>query len=571
MKNKNHTTRSTFVTGKALKNFLSASILTSVAAQLAVTTDAVIVSHMIGPDAISAINVVMPLTMFFSCFSILLGLGASVLAAKAIGEHDKPKVNRIFTMSLMLLVIAGIAVSIASYSLSDQIIAIFCPDQRIAPLALSYTKAISIGAIFLILSNGINYFVSTDGSPSLVAKGVVVGAIANIFLDILLVHFMGIAGSAVATVINYIITLLIVATHFFKKNSTYRLVNPFKNFGKQFMGNFYEGLPLMLGNLLLGGAVLIINQLVLDAAGADGLYIWSICLQVLMITFVVLNGVGNAMLSIGGVFAGEKDYNGLRILTSLSLKLVCGVLAIFLLIVIAFPGVLAFMFGADSEGNIGNVNNSLRIFSLLLIPFAVTLVMRFLFQILEHRILSLLLSVGQLLFIIASLWAFIKITPENMWWSFPFSAIMLIVIQFAATFLMHLKKRNLAPITLIPREDTTERSADFSVSYSNSPANNAAERIEAFLTRCNIPKEEREKLKRCCSDIVTRLCKETGERKHCFDLHIRVIKDEIHTVLRDAGKRLETNELLKGIAAEIEHKYMYGQNVLFVRTMVTRK
>ncbi|MBR5455453.1 MAG: hypothetical protein IKU76_00675 [Bacteroidaceae bacterium] len=45
--------RRPFITAAALKNFLGASILTSVSSQVAVTTDAVIVSHMTGPDAMS--------------------------------------------------------------------------------------------------------------------------------------------------------------------------------------------------------------------------------------------------------------------------------------------------------------------------------------------------------------------------------------------------------------------------------------------------------------------------------------------------------------------------------------
>ncbi|MBO7289935.1 MAG: hypothetical protein J6U62_00565, partial [Bacteroidaceae bacterium] len=334
--------RNSFVISKALGNFLSASVMTSLAGQLAVTTDAVIVSHMVGPDALSAINMVMPLTMLFSCASILIGLGASILAAKAIGNHNKERVNRIFTIALIMLAVAGTAVSGLSYHYCNDIIGTICDNARITPLALEYTRVITGGALFLIFSNGINYFVSTDGSPGLVTKGVVAGAVANVVLDIVLVEYMGIAGSALATIINYIITLVIVATHFFKKSSSYRLVNPFKGTLGYIGRNLYEGLPLMLGNLLLGGAVFVVNSMILGSAGADGVYIWSVCLQVLMLTFVILNGVGNAMLSIGGILVGEKDYRGINILTKLSISLVGIILSLFMLLVLLFPELPAY-------------------------------------------------------------------------------------------------------------------------------------------------------------------------------------------------------------------------------------
>ena len=559
-------TRNRFVTSKALKNFLSASILTSIAAQLAVTTDSAIVSHMIGTEAMSAINMAMPLTIFFSCFSILFGLGASVLAARAIGNRDKEKVNRIFTISLFLLTVSGSAVSLLTSEFCDGITGFICPDADIYPYARSYTEIISAGAVFLVLSNGVNYFVSTDGNPGLVAKGVLAGAIANIVLDIVLVRFMGIAGSAIATVLNYIITLAIVSVHFFRKGSSYRLVNPFRRFGKHLAENIYEGLPLMLGNLFLSGAVFIVNKMILDAAGADGIYTWAICLQLLMITFVVLNGVGNAMLSIGGVLAGEKDYNGLRILTRLCIGLVCGVLALFTIFVLAFPEALSAMFGAGKGGDISAINGSLRIFSLLLIPFAVTLVMRFLFQVLEHRILSLLLSVGQLAFIIGSLWVFIGISPEILWWSFPFSAIMLIAIQFVATIALHMKDRNISAITLIPAGTADEESMDLSAAYDREIAEDAIKKVEEFLSHRNIDSVKVKRLMENCKECAEVLRKYAQGKKQSFDLHVRIIKEEVHMVLRAAGKRIDFDDILKGETTGLEHKYMYGLNVLFLKS-----
>ena len=557
--------RNTFVISRALRNFLSASIMTSLAGQLAVTTDAVIVSHMIGPDAISAINVVMPLTMLFSCASIQIGLGAGILIARAIGNHDNKRICRIFTTSLILLTIAGVAVSALTYFNCGTIIGAICDNPRIAPLALEYAEVTTAGAFFLILSNGINYFVSTDGSPSLVAKGVITASIANILLDIFFVHLWGISGSALATVAHYVITLLIVSTHFFKKSSSYRLVNPLKGIGGYIARNIYEGLPLMLGNLILGSAVFIINSMILGAAGADGMYIWTVCLQVLMITFVVLNGVGNAMLSIGGVLVGEKDYRGVRILTMLSTKLVCGVLALFVMFVLLFPEALAYMFGADTGGMNVEVNAPLRIFSLLLIPFAVTLIMRFLFQILEYRVLSLALSVGQLAGIIISLWLFIEFNPEDLWWSFPVSAVLLILFQFGATYAMSLKKRGISPVTLIPHDSTIADSTSFSSGYSEDSILNAIEEIKRFLGLHGIPKESVDKNVHYCCKAMNELLKYTDKGKRSFDIHIRIAGEEIHTVLRDAGKRITILLPEDGNTPNIEQKYMYGQNVIFIK------
>ena len=558
-----HTTminRNSHVISKALRNFLGASVMTSFAGQLAVTTDAVIVSQMVGPDALSAINIVMPLTMLFSCASILIGLGASVLAARAIGDRDKERVNSIFTIALIMLTIAGIAASVITCMNCSAIVDTICDDARISPFALGYTRIITGGALFLIISNGINYFVSTDGNPGLVTRGVAAGAFANVVLDIILVGRMGIAGSAWATIINYIITLAVVSTHFFRRGNSYRLVNPLKGLGDHIVRNIYEGLPLMLGNLFLGCAVFIINSMILSATGADGVYIWSVCLQVMMLTFVILNGVGNAMLSIGGVLMGEKDYNGIRILTRLSTGFVSAALALFVLLVVLFPEAPAYLFGAEGAPAGIDTTTPLRIFSLLLVPFAVTLIMRFLFQILEYRILSLLMSVGQLMGIIATLWIFIKIDPEGLWWSFPVSAVVLIVIQLAATSAIYMRKRNISPVTLIPDEPEGERSIDLSIAYNEEATALAITRIGEFLELCDVTSGIADRLKECCKEIMHNLITGVKRKKRCFDIHIRIIGNDVHAVLRDAGRQFDAQKM----PSTIEHKYMYGQNVLFV-------
>ena len=552
--------RDTSVISKALGNFLSASILTSVASQLAITTDAVIVSHLIGPDAISAINVSMPVTMLFSCVSILVGLGASIVAARAMGCHDNEKVKRIFTTAILLLATAGTAVSAITYIYSEEIVASLCNDSRVYPLATEYIRVMAAGALFLIFSNGINYFVSTDGKPGLVAKGVVAGAVANVVLDIIMVRIMGIAGSAWATIINYAITLCFVATHFWKKESSYSLTSPFKGFMHHAAENVYEGMPLMLGNLLLGAAVLVINKIIHSVAGADGLYIWSICLQVLMLTFVVLNGVGNAMLSIGGILAGEEDYNGVRILTRLSLKLVCTVLAVFVLSVMIFPQALAFMFGNDADCNIAGAESALRIFSLLLIPFAVTLTMRFLFQVLEYRILSLVMSAGQLLFIVACLWLFKEAAPGNIWWSFPLSAVVLIAIQLLTTFALWLKRRDVSPVTLIPQKEKRGFGIDFSVNCKSANIGNAVETIREFLSEHGIEPQMAENHSSSCMDIMGAIADKSS--RCSLDVHVCVVDMSINTTLRAAGKNIP--EIQQKTGKDIMQKQMYGVNVFFI-------
>ena len=200
---------------RAFWNFLGASILTTVAAQLAVSTDAAIVSHLMGPHAMAAVNMAMPVLTTFLSLNSLLGVGASLLAAKAIGSRNSEEASRVFTAALYSVLAVGMVVTVASYACCEQISRIVCADDEIRPMVLSYLRVTSLGVTVLVLSGMMNMMVQSDGRPRLVTCAVIVGAVTNVVLDVVFIKVLGlcIAGSAWATVINYGVTVCITSSH----------------------------------------------------------------------------------------------------------------------------------------------------------------------------------------------------------------------------------------------------------------------------------------------------------------------------------------------------------------------
>ena len=82
-------TRNPYLITKAMRNFLWASILTMALAQVNTTVDGIIVSHLVAPDALSAVNLYMPISLLITSFSTLFGISATIVAARALGERDK--------------------------------------------------------------------------------------------------------------------------------------------------------------------------------------------------------------------------------------------------------------------------------------------------------------------------------------------------------------------------------------------------------------------------------------------------------------------------------------------------
>ena len=106
--------RNSFIVSKALKTFVMAAVLTAAASQVAHTADSMIIGHVVGQDAVSAINLVLPLVEVLNCMAFLICFGANAMCAQAIGSNDLDKVARTFTSTLLTVMTLGLAVSLAS-------------------------------------------------------------------------------------------------------------------------------------------------------------------------------------------------------------------------------------------------------------------------------------------------------------------------------------------------------------------------------------------------------------------------------------------------------------------------
>ena len=231
MKEQEERKKKGYLIAKALHQFMWASILASLASQIAMTTDAIVVSQFIGPEAISAINLTMPVVIFFNFLMMLFGMGGSVLVARSLGERDEQTTNHVFTSTLIGLTVVGVFFSALLLFFSPQVASFITNDTPIiCTLSLRYLRIMLLGTTLTILFMTITNFVKTDGNPQLVMKAVITSSIVNLFFDILFIAILktGIEGSAWASIIGSVIALLLCCRHFRSANNSYHWQVEFK-------------------------------------------------------------------------------------------------------------------------------------------------------------------------------------------------------------------------------------------------------------------------------------------------------------------------------------------------------
>ena len=565
-----------------------AAVLTAAASQLAHTADSMIVGHVVGPDAVSAINLVLPLVEVLNCMGFLICFGANAMCAQAIGGHDMDKVARVFTSTIISVMTLGLAVSLGISLFSQQIVSLMSEEPRLNGMAYDYIHTYAMGGWLQMLSYGLCLFVATDGRPRMVTIAVVAGAIANIAVDIVTISIldMGVDGAAIGSLSMFTVNILILTGYLRKPGSSYRLKLPGKSIFGIFKANVKEGAPITVSNSLMAITIMLINDIVLRFLGSDGLFIWSVCLQMLLLSYVFIDGVIESMFAIGGVLMGERDLKGLEILVKQALIVIAMLVAV-VIVMMYMPGFIGHLFGVTAGSELAlELDRVLRIFALMLIPFAITQILLSTYQILGYDKTSVLTATAQTAMLVIGVWAVAEIEGIELWWGFFAACTLVLLFQVGYTSARsRITQVRISPLTMIP-SDTGGPTFDRSVGYNVEEVCSTLTDIDTFLKNSNISAGNVFKINLCCEELMTNIAQhsEGSVLDHTFDVHIHVSGEGVFVTLKDAGKPFDPikagkmadpnigtkgNEhlglrLVTNIIPNITYKYMYGQNTVFL-------
>lgn len=176
-----------------------------------------------GMDALAALGIVLPITLIIQAFANLVGLGGAPRAGIKMGEGNYREANRIFNTAFSLLSLIGIIIGTITFIFSRQIVLLFGCPQSAVEYAVSYLKIYSCGTVFVMLAQGLNPFILTQGYSFIAMGSVLLGALINIVLDPVFIFTlgMGVKGSSLATVISQLCSCICIILFFNTKKSIF--------------------------------------------------------------------------------------------------------------------------------------------------------------------------------------------------------------------------------------------------------------------------------------------------------------------------------------------------------------
>ena len=203
--------------GSVLKLIIKLSIPTIIAQIVNLLyniIDRIYIGHMenIGSLALTGVGVCMPIIIVISAFAALVGYGAAPKSSIYLGKKEEDKAEVIVGNSFSLLIIIGILLTIITLIFSKDLLFLFGASNTTIGYANSYMKIYALGTIFVLISIGMNSFISAQGFTKVSMISVLIGAVLNCILDPIFIFLfkLNVEGAALATIISQAASALFV-------------------------------------------------------------------------------------------------------------------------------------------------------------------------------------------------------------------------------------------------------------------------------------------------------------------------------------------------------------------------
>ncbi|MCI8485094.1 MAG: MATE family efflux transporter [Lachnospiraceae bacterium] len=225
--------------GRLLLKLALPAILAQLVNMLYNIVDRIYIGHIQGTGAIAltGIGLCLPVILIIMAFSSLVGIGGAPRAAIYMGKQEMENAKK--TLGSCTLMLTGLAVLLTLLFLltGRQMLFLFGASENTISYAWGYLRIYVCGTIFVMISLGLNSFITTQGF-SLEGMGtILIGAALNIILDPIFIFgfHMGVSGAALATIISQAVSAVWVLRFLRGKKTKLRIERKYLQLKKEYV------------------------------------------------------------------------------------------------------------------------------------------------------------------------------------------------------------------------------------------------------------------------------------------------------------------------------------------------
>lgn len=268
----------------------------------------------LGESAMAAISIVFPIGQVVVGLGLMFGNGAASYLSRLLGKDDKKTANQVASVAIYSSVFIGLIFIIITLVFMKYILKYLGATSTIIPYALPYARIYILSCVFNIFNVTMNNIVASEGSSKTAMSALLLGALANIFLDPIFIYYFkfGVIGAAVATAISQFISTLVYIIYILKKESYFSFsIRNFHPTKEIFFEILKIGIPTLTFQFLTSLSIALIN---INAAnyGDTVIAAMGVVTRIISMCTLVVFGFLKGFQPIAGFSYGAKNFDRLN-------------------------------------------------------------------------------------------------------------------------------------------------------------------------------------------------------------------------------------------------------------------
>ena len=213
--------------GKLLFRLAVPTVVAQLINMLYNIVDRIFIGHMpeVGDLALTGVGVCMPVILIVSAFAALVSSGGAPRASIAMGKKAIDEAEKILGACFTLQILISVVLTAVLLIWNRGLLLAFGASENTIAYASDYMRIYALGTIFVQLTLGMNAFISAQGFTKISMISVLIGAVANIILDPILIYAldMGVKGAALATILAQACSCIWGVSFLFGKRTLLRI------------------------------------------------------------------------------------------------------------------------------------------------------------------------------------------------------------------------------------------------------------------------------------------------------------------------------------------------------------
>lgn len=338
--------------GREHARFIGSMFISILAGQATMVVDASVGGNLLGADAMSAVDLVMPVYEAVYALVMMLGMGACTIASLCLGRGEVEAVRRHFTAAVVSVLVVLTMIGLGIGVFQDNLVAALCGDSYLS----GFTRDYLVALIPYFVVNGLLIvsvmFTAMAGRPILVMYCAIVQFVLNISCNIFLLKEVGLGIEALAysSTLTSIATVLMLLPAYLRKECPFRLM---RCTPKQFFNVLGKNVRYGSGFMAVSVSYVIMtyamNSFILKFSGEEGLFLWSVVMMIYITGDYASLAAQETSITLGGRYLGAGNQAAARMVFNRSLFFTIAWIALIVVAVFVFPQWALPLFGAGEQ------------------------------------------------------------------------------------------------------------------------------------------------------------------------------------------------------------------------------